>query len=137
MTKSPGLPDAPPPGNDHDPADRDPEDTHPTLFRERTELAWDRTGIAFAALGGAVLKTAPAVGFCILATSLLIFVLGRTSRLDPRATGSARQRSLLVITVAVTAVSLAALTLTFRAGLHHHVTVRTGCGIRCMITTVR
>ncbi|HEU5157527.1 MAG TPA: hypothetical protein VFU43_11065 [Streptosporangiaceae bacterium] len=85
-------------------ADADPEDIDLALFRERTELAWHRTGIAFAALGGAMIKTTPSIGLIILAISVLIFVLGHTSR------------SLLLITIAVTAVSLVALVLAFFNG---------------------
>jgi uncharacterized membrane protein YidH (DUF202 family) len=101
-----------------DPEDRDPEDADPGLFRERTELAWHRTGIAFAALGGAVLKTAPVVGLLILASSAPIFILAHTSRPGRRADGPARRRSLLLITVAVTAVSLVAMVLAFFAEDH-------------------
>jgi uncharacterized membrane protein YidH (DUF202 family) len=114
MTRRPGAPPASRPegGTDRDlPDDADPEDMEPSLFRERTALAWHRTAIAFAALGGAVLKTAPAVGFLILAISALIFVLGRASR-------PGRSWSLLLITVAVTAVSLAALAVALFAGGH-------------------
>jgi uncharacterized membrane protein YidH (DUF202 family) len=100
----------PRPSGAPDPEETDPEETDPSLVRERTELAWHRTGIAFAALGGTVLKTAPAIGFVILAISVPLFLLGRTSR---RATGPQQRRSLLLITIAVTAVSLAALAIAF------------------------
>src|SRR6266545_1445137 len=83
MTRQSGV--TPPPGDrpdpaDTDPEDIDPEDADPSLVRERTELAWNRTGIAFAALGGVVLKTAPLAGLLILAISAPIFLLGRASR---------------------------------------------------------
>jgi uncharacterized membrane protein YidH (DUF202 family) len=90
----------------------DMEDVDPGLARERTELAWNRTAISFAALGGAVLKTTPAAGILILAMSGLIFVLGHRSRPGRRAAGRDPRRSLLLITIAVTAVSLTALATT-------------------------
>jgi uncharacterized membrane protein YidH (DUF202 family) len=102
---------------DEDP--EDPEDADPSLFRERTELAWHRTGIAFAALGGAVLKTAPTIGLLILGISVSIFVIARTARPGRSADAAARRRSLLLITVAVTAMSLVALALSVVAGDHH------------------
>jgi uncharacterized membrane protein YidH (DUF202 family) len=115
MTRPPGPPADP---DGVGPNDVDPEDTDPGLFRERTELAWHRTGIAFAALGGAVIKTAPVVGLLILASSVPIFVLARTSRRGPRADGPELRRSLLLISIAVTALSLVALVLAFFAADH-------------------
>jgi uncharacterized membrane protein YidH (DUF202 family) len=115
MTRRPGT-SADPDGVDPD--DADPEDTDPGLFRERTELAWHRTGIAFAALGGAVLKAAPVVGLLILASSVPIFVLARTARRGQPADGPGQCRSLLVITIAVTGLSLVALALAFFADDH-------------------
>jgi uncharacterized membrane protein YidH (DUF202 family) len=91
------------PPDDHEPAD-------PGLARARTGLAWTRTAIAFAALGGAVLKSRPVPGIVILALSALIWGLGRVAGSAP-AGERARARRLLLITVAVTAVSLAALVL--------------------------
>lgn len=91
------------------PAD-DIEDTDPGLARERTELAWDRTAISFAALGGAILKSRPYAGIPILILSALIWELGRLAR----APGTERSRPwhLLLITVAITGVSIAALAIT-------------------------
>jgi uncharacterized membrane protein YidH (DUF202 family) len=100
----------------------DEPELDPALFRERTELAWNRTAIAFAALGGALLKTAPAIGFLIFALSVPVFLLGHTVRpgrpgaADPRR----RRRSLLLVTVAVTTVSLAALAVALIDAGHHH-----------------
>jgi uncharacterized membrane protein YidH (DUF202 family) len=37
----------------------DLEDLQPGLARERTELAWTRTAVSFAAVGVAILKTNP------------------------------------------------------------------------------
>lgn len=58
----------------------DMEDTDPGLARERTGLAWTRTAISFAALGGAVLKTTAPVGALVLAMSAVVWGLGRMSR---------------------------------------------------------
>lgn len=91
------------------PAD-DIEDTDPGLARERTELAWTRTAISFAALGGLIIKNHPYAGIPILLLSALIWQLGRLAR-APTA-GRDRSRHLLLIAVAVTGVSIAALLIT-------------------------
>ena len=88
------------------PAD-DIEDADPGLARARTELAWDRTAISFAALGGAILKSRPYAGIPILVVAALIWELGRLAR--PSGAAPSRPWHLLAITVAVTGVSIAAL----------------------------
>lgn len=81
----------------------DPEDADPGLARERTRLAWSRTAIAFAALGGAMLRRELAAGLIVLAMTPLIWAVGH---LASRATRPGpRQGRLLVVTVTVTAVS--------------------------------
>jgi uncharacterized membrane protein YidH (DUF202 family) len=85
----------------------DIEDTDPGMARERTELAWDRTAISFAALGGAILRSRPYAGIAILVVSALIWELGRLAR--PPGVRRSRPWHLLVITVAVTGVSVVAL----------------------------
>lgn len=85
------------------------ENRDPGLAKERTEMAWSRTAVAFAAVGGAILKTDIAGGVTVLALSLLIWVLRRLFP-DPATTG-AQPRRLLLVTVTVTAVSLVALAL--------------------------
>ena len=90
------------------PAD-DIEDADPGLARERTELSWTRTAISFAALGGAVLKSRPYAGISILVLSALIWKLGQVARAS--GAGRARPRQLLLIAIAVTAVSIVALTI--------------------------
>ena len=85
----------------------DIEDADPGLARERTEFAWTRTAISFAALGGVVLKSRPYAGISILVLSALIWQLGQVAR-APGA-GRARPRQLLLIAIAVTAVSIIAL----------------------------
>jgi uncharacterized membrane protein YidH (DUF202 family) len=83
------------------------EDLHPGTARERTELAWTRTAISFAAVGGAILKTSLAAGLVVLAMSVLIWNLRRL--FPDAATAEARPRRLLLVAVAVAAVSLVAL----------------------------
>jgi uncharacterized membrane protein YidH (DUF202 family) len=92
------------------PAD-DIEDVDPGLARERTELAWTRTAISFAALGGALLKYRPAIGLPVLIAGAVIWKLGRLpSKPDASHT---RHRRLLLITVTITALSGAALIVSF------------------------
>ena len=82
----------------------------PGLARERTNLAWLRTAVAFAAIGGVILKQELVAGLVVLAVSVLIWYLGRLVQ-APGAV-RARPRRLLVITIAVTGVSLVALAIT-------------------------
>ncbi|MFG2084765.1 MULTISPECIES: DUF202 domain-containing protein [unclassified Spirillospora] len=93
----------------------DPEDLDPGLARERTELAWFRTAVAFAALGGAMLQTTPVIGGLVLGMSALVHVLGRATRPAGRAAAHERRRALLLISVAVTLVAAAALATVFFA----------------------
>ena len=81
------------------------------LARERTELAWTRTAIAFATLGAALLRYRPVVGLPILALSAVVWRLGRPP--GPARAGHARDRRPLLITVTTVGVSLAALALSF------------------------
>lgn len=105
------------PANDQDgvtPAD-DMEDTDPGLACERTSLAWTRTAISFAALGGAILKTAPTAGVLILAMSALIWGAGCMPHWRKRP-GPGDGRRLLLITLAVIVVALAALAVALPTG---------------------
>jgi uncharacterized membrane protein YidH (DUF202 family) len=86
----------------------DPEERDPGLARERTSLAWTRTAISFAALGGVVLKANVITGLIILAVAPVIWQLGRVSRgsrsaADLSSVGAAR---LLLISVVIVAVAL-------------------------------
>jgi uncharacterized membrane protein YidH (DUF202 family) len=62
------------------PAPDDPEDRDPGLARERTSLAWTRTAISFAALGGVVLKVSVAYGLVVLAMAAVAWRIGRMQR---------------------------------------------------------
>lgn len=89
------------------------EERDPGLARERTSLAWTRTAISFAALGGAVLKVNVVSGMIILAVAPLVWHLGRVSRGNqagtaPPAIGATR---LLLITISIVAVALLCLLL--------------------------
>ena len=53
------------------------EDLDPGLAAERTTLAWARNAIAFAAVGGAILRKEPVAGLVVLAMTPLIWALGR------------------------------------------------------------
>jgi uncharacterized membrane protein YidH (DUF202 family) len=89
----------------------DLEDIDPGLARERTELAWTRTAISFAAVGATLLKYRPAAGIPIVILSALVWELGRLP--SRPGTGPAHDRRLLLITVTITAISLAALVMSF------------------------
>lgn len=96
------------------PAD-DMEDADPGLARERTGLAWTRTAISFAALGGALLKTTPPAGTLVLAMSAVVWGLGRMSRRSERPKSPRWHRHLL-ITLTVTLVALVALAMVLLTG---------------------
>jgi uncharacterized membrane protein YidH (DUF202 family) len=62
-------------------ADRDdPEDRDPGLARERTSLAWTRTALSYAAVGGVILKKDVISGLLILCAAPVIWQLGRLTR---------------------------------------------------------
>ena len=86
------------------PAD-DPEDADPGLARERTSLAWARTAIALAAVGGVMLREELIPGLIVLAVSPLVWVLGHVASRAPRG----RPHTARVLTVTVTVVSVAVL----------------------------
>jgi uncharacterized membrane protein YidH (DUF202 family) len=79
----------------------DHEDADPGLARVRTSLAWTRTAISFAAVGGLLLKKDVVPGLIILATALVIW---RVGRLDYHRPGR-----LKLVTATVVAVALVAL----------------------------
>ncbi len=97
-----------------DPADRVPddplppvpddiEDLDPGLARERTSLAWTRTALSFAAVGGVVLKKDVVPGLILLCVAPAVWQLGRLPRDLPG--------RLKLVTATIVAVSLVALIL--------------------------
>jgi uncharacterized membrane protein YidH (DUF202 family) len=97
------------------PAGKEPADdieyADPGLARERTELAWTRTAIGFAALGAAVLRYRPVAGLLVLVLSAIVWRLGRLP--GTAGAGAVRDRRLLLITVTTVGVSVVALVLSF------------------------
>jgi uncharacterized membrane protein YidH (DUF202 family) len=73
----------------------------------RTQLAWTRTVIAFAAIGAAMLKSSPVAGGIVLALSLPIWAAVRRHR--HTASALSPLRGLGLVTVTVVLVALAAL----------------------------
>ena len=99
MTAPPPVP--PRPGDD-------PEERDPGLARERTSLAWTRTALSFAAVGGVMLKVNVITGLVVLAVAPAIWQVGRVTRgRSPAAglpvVGAAR---LFLIAMSIVAVSL-------------------------------
>ena len=94
MTAAPGGPGARGPG---------PDSPEPGLARERTSLAWTRTAISFAAVGGVVLKREVVPGLILLALAPVIWQLGRLAYQRPG--------KLKLVTVTIVAVALIALVL--------------------------
>ena len=92
-----------PPGNQPgaDPASR------PGLARERTALAWTRTAISFAAVGGVVLKRDVILGLILLAVAAAVWPLGRLAH--------RRQAKLILVTATVVGVAVVALVVSFTA----------------------
>ena len=80
----------------------DPEDRDPGMARERTSLAWIRTALSFAAVGGAVLKKDVVPGLIILCVVPVVWQLGRISHHTP-----GRLKLITVMIVGLAAVSLA------------------------------
>jgi uncharacterized membrane protein YidH (DUF202 family) len=73
----------------------------------RTRLAWTRTAVAFAALGGAMLKLSPVAGLVVLVLSLPIWAV--TSRRHGLGAAAASPRRLRLVTATVVVVAFAAL----------------------------
>jgi uncharacterized membrane protein YidH (DUF202 family) len=89
----------------------DPEDLSPSTAAERTRLAWERTAIAFGAVGLAMLRGEPVAGLLVLAVTPLIWALGRY--VSGPAPPQKRARRLLLVTVAITGVAALAVVAAF------------------------
>jgi hypothetical protein len=84
-----------------------PPDIDPGLARERTQLAWTRTAISFAAVGGVVLKKEVIPGLILLCVAPAIWAVGRRAYRGPD--------RLKIVTGTIVAVSLVALVVAFIA----------------------
>jgi uncharacterized membrane protein YidH (DUF202 family) len=82
----------------------DPEDGDPGLARARTSLAWTRTALSFAALGGVVLKRDLVPGLIIMAAAPVVWQLGRLAHHLP---GRLRLVTATIVAVAVVALAVA------------------------------
>ena len=89
----------------------DPEDLAPGTAAERTRLAWERTAIAFGAVGLAMLRGEPVAGLLVLVVTPLVWALGRY--VSSTAPPQARSRRLLLVSVAVTGVAALAVVAAF------------------------
>lgn len=92
----------------------DPEEADPGLAKQRTDMAWTRTAIAFAAAGAAILKSHVVPGVIVLGLGAVTWGL---RRIFPAvgADGIARSRRLFLVTVAVTTVAVVALAVALTA----------------------
>jgi uncharacterized membrane protein YidH (DUF202 family) len=94
------------------PVPEEMEDLDPGLAAERTTLSWARTAIAFAAVGGVMIRREPIAGVVVLAMTPVIWTLGRF--VGQRAKQPDRlARRLLLVTVIVVMVSVLGLVVAF------------------------
>jgi Domain of unknown function (DUF202) len=89
-----------------DPRHMDPEEPDPGLAADRTRLAWARTAIAFAAVGGLALRNDVIIGLVTLAATPLVWVLGALASRETLP--EQRSARLLLVTVTVSVVALLA-----------------------------
>ena len=93
----------------------DIEGGDPGLARERTDLAWTRTAISFAAVGAAMLRTSAVAGAVVMAAAVTVWGLGQISARESQPAAHrprfSRQRTVQLVTAATTLVSAAALAL--------------------------
>jgi uncharacterized membrane protein YidH (DUF202 family) len=82
----------------------DPSVPEPGLARERTTLAWTRTAISFAAVGGVVLKKDVVPGLILLAVSVVVWQIGRMAYRSP---GKLKLVTATIVAVAVISLAVA------------------------------
>ena len=90
----------PAPGDPVDQGAADPPRLDPGLARERTSLAWTRTALSFAAVGGVTLEKDVIAGLVIMCLAPAVWQLGRLTHHLPG--------SLQLITATIVAVALVA-----------------------------
>jgi uncharacterized membrane protein YidH (DUF202 family) len=83
----------------------DDEDGDPGMARARTSLAWTRTALSFAAVGGVVLKTDLVPGLIIMAATPVVWQLGRLAHHLP---GRLKLVTVTIVVVAMVALAVAA-----------------------------
>jgi len=81
----------------------DDEDGDPGLARARTSLAWTRTALSFAAVGGVVLKKDLIPGLLIMAAAPAVWQLGRLAHHRP---GRLRLVTATIVAVAIVALAV-------------------------------
>jgi uncharacterized membrane protein YidH (DUF202 family) len=82
----------------------DQEDGDPGLVRARTSLAWTRTALSFAAVGGVTLKENVVAGLLILSAALVIWRIGR---LDHHRPGRLKLVTATIVAIALVALAVA------------------------------
>lgn len=82
----------------------DDEDGDPGLARARTSLAWTRTALSFAAVGGVVLRENLIPGLLIMAAAPAVWQLGRLAHHRP---GRLRLVTATIVAVAMVALAVA------------------------------
>jgi uncharacterized membrane protein YidH (DUF202 family) len=89
------------------------EDLEHRLARERTNMAWTRTAIAFAATGAAILKNHVIAGLIVLGLGLITW--GLRLAFPPAIDDQARPGRLLLVTITVSTAAVVALVVAFTA----------------------
>ncbi len=89
------------------------EDLEMLLAKERTNLAWTRTAIAFAATGAAILKNHLIAGLVVLGLGAVTW--GTRLAFPATLDDQSMPRRLLLVTITVSAVGVVALVVVFTA----------------------